>query len=102
MRKTIWRFCAVEACMVAGLALSQAAEPPGPSNPLRNAYFGDLHLHTSNSIDAYWAGVRTTPRDAYRYAQDMPVKYFGEEIRRKAPLDFLAVSDHAEYLGVPR
>ncbi len=41
-----------------------------------------------------------TPRDAYRYAQGPPVTYLGHEVRRNAPLDFLAVSDHAEYMGV--
>lgn len=66
----------------------------------RNAYFGDLHLHTSNSFDAAWAGVRTSRSDAYRYAQGEKVMYFGEEIQRRAPLDFLAVADHAEYMGV--
>ena len=72
-----------------------------PVDPLRRAYFGDLHLHTSNSFDAAWGGVRTTPRDAYRYAQGYPVTYMGREVQRKAPLDFLAVADHAEYMGVP-
>src|SRR5690242_18414963 len=71
-----------------------------PVEPLRRAYFGDLHLHTSNSFDAAWAGVRTTPRDAYRYAQGLPVTYMGSEVKRRVPLDFLAVSDHAEYMGV--
>jgi len=99
-------------CLVAGglcamVAFSlQAAQPRRdvnpdvPVEPLRRAYFGDLHLHTSNSFDAAWGGVRTTPRDAYRYAQGLPVNYFGNEVRRKAPLDFLAVTDHAEYMGV--
>lgn len=82
--------------LLPGLALGAAA------NPLRNAYFGDLHLHTSNSYDAAWGGVRTTPRDAYRYAQGHAVDYMGRQVRRKAPLDFLAVADHSEYMGVPR
>jgi len=82
--------------LLPGLALGAAA------NPLRNAYFGDLHLHTSNSYDAAWGGVRTTPRDAYRYAQGFPVDYMGRQVQRKAPLDFLAVADHSEYMGVPR
>ncbi len=41
----------------------------GESHPLRNAYFGDLHVHTANSLDAYNVGVRATPDDAYRYAR---------------------------------
>jgi Protein of unknown function (DUF3604) len=93
------------------LFLGLAAATPGAAqeldlnvhvNPQRQAYFGDLHLHTSNSLDATWAGVRTTPADAYTYAQGLPVRYFGREVKRRAPLDFLAVSDHAEYMGVTR
>ena len=75
-------------------------DPALPSNPTRSAYFGDLHLHTSNSYDASWGGVTTPPRDAYRYAQGETVDYMGRPVKRKAPLDFLAVADHAEYMGV--
>jgi Protein of unknown function (DUF3604) len=71
-----------------------------PRDPLRRAYFGDLHLHTADSVDATWGGTRTLPADAYRYAQGLPVTYLGREVKRKAALDFLAVTDHAEYLGV--
>ena len=84
----------------ASTAQAQTNDPSIPVEPLRRAYFGDLHLHTSNSFDAAWGGARTTPRDAYRYAQGFPVMYMGHEVRRKAPLDFLAVSDHAEFTGV--
>lgn len=71
-------------------------------NPLRNAYFGDLHLHTRNSFDAYIFNVRATPDDAYRFAKGQPLKHtkgFTMQLR-SGPLDFLAVTDHAEYLGV--
>ncbi len=81
---------------------SQSAEPLPPRNPLRNAYFGDLHLHTSYSMDAFAFGTRTTPEDSFRYAMGEPVEYFGKQWKRLAPLDFLAVTDHAEYLGVIR
>ena len=73
-----------------------------PANPLKNAYFGDLHLHTSYSMDAFAFGTRTTPEDAYRYAMGESVDYFGKPQKRLAPLDFLAVTDHAEYLGAVR
>lgn len=66
----------------------------------RSAYFGDLHLHTGLSFDAAAAGTRTMPADSYRFAMGEKVVYFGREVRRKVPLDFLAVTDHAEYLGV--
>ena len=68
----------------------------------RQAYFGDLHLHTAYSFDAYILfGAKVGPDDAYRYARGEPVKYLGEEIRRSTPpLDFLAVTDHSENIGV--
>jgi hypothetical protein len=72
------------------------------SNPLRNAYFGDLHLHTRNSFDAYIFNVRTSPDDAYAYAKGGTIKHAaGFDLHlNSGPLDFLAVTDHSEYLGV--
>jgi len=71
-------------------------------NPLRNAYFGDLHLHSGYSMDAFAFGTRTTPEDSYKYAMGETVEYMGKPQKRIAPLDFLAVTDHAEYLGAVR
>lgn len=65
----------------------------------RQVYFGDLHLHTSFSLDAAAAKTETTPDDAYEFAKGNPVSYLGRTHQRRAPLDFLAVTDHAEYLG---
>src|SRR5664279_3860866 len=76
------------------------AEARPPRNPLRNAYFGDLHLHSGYSMDAFAMGTRTTPDDAFRYALGETVEYFGKPQKRIAALDFLALTDHAEYLGV--
>lgn len=82
-------------------APQSADQRPAP-NPLRNAYFGDLHLHTSYSMDAFAFGTRTTPEDSFKFAMGEPVEYFGKTYKRLAPLDFLAVTDHAEYLGTVR
>jgi hypothetical protein len=68
----------------------------------RNAYFGDLHVHTKLSFDAYIFNVRATPDDAYRYAKGESIHHAsGYDVRlTDAPLDFLAVTDHSEYLGI--
>ena len=70
-------------------------------NPLRNAYFGDLHVHTRYSFDAYVFKVRGTPDDAYRYAKGEPLTHpIGHTLQlRSGPLDFQAVTDHDLYLG---
>ncbi len=75
--------------------------------PLRKALFGDLHVHTTYSFDAYSYGVQTTPEDAYRYAKGQAIDFFPVDddgkmsgsIKIDRPLDFLAVTDHAEFLG---
>jgi Protein of unknown function (DUF3604) len=105
------------------LALSCAlavacGEPPDPrrevagrcreQNPLRTPYFGDLHVHTALSLDANLQGNRVTPAEAYRFARGeeigvQPHDANGDPIRRirlPRPLDFAAVTDHAEFLGV--
>ncbi len=67
-------------------------------------YWGDTHLHTSYSPDAYFFGNATAdPDTAYRYAKGLPTfhPYHGAKIQIGTPLDFLVVADHAEMMGVP-
>ena len=77
------------------------ASPAVAQAPERDAYFGDLHVHTKYSADAYSFGARSGPDEAYAFAKGAPLRHpSGQTIRmRGAPLDFLAVTDHAEYLG---
>jgi len=74
-----------------------------PRNAQRDAFFGDLHVHTSLSVDAFNFGTTITPRDAYRYAQGEAIQHpAGFSMQLREPLDFYAVTDHAMFLGVPR
>ena len=70
-------------------------------NPNKNAYFGDLHIHTSNSFDAYTFGSLSNPEMAYRYAQGESIPHpTGYDIQLRRPLDFYAVTDHGFFLGL--
>jgi len=74
---------------------------PPPANPDGNAYFGDLHVHTQYSFDAYSFGTTATPYDAYRYARGEALTHpSGYQIQLQTPLDFYAVTDHAMFLGL--
>ena len=98
-RTAAWLTLALIAASATG---SVAAEAPVVSiHPLRRAYFGDLHLHTSYSLDSYLGGaMRVDPDTAYRFARGEVVDFMGQPLRRREPLDFLAVTDHVEGLGV--
>ena len=76
-------------------------EAAAPRDPLKNAYFGELHLHTSYSLDAYIFGnTMNDPFVAYRFARGGEVTLAnGARKRIKVPLDFAAITDHAEALG---
>ena len=71
------------------------------ANPQRNAYFGDLHVHTTYSFDAYAFGTLATPYDAYRFALGEAIKHpTGFDMQLDKPLDFYGVTDHAMFMGV--
>jgi Protein of unknown function (DUF3604) len=104
-------------CAAAAIAAASAAEPPfvrtetrdpcAHYDPERQAFFGDTHVHTAFSFDAWGQGTRGGPRDAYRYARGEPIgmppySADGEaqaHIQLRRPLDFAVVTDHSDLLG---
>lgn len=67
----------------------------------RKAYFGDLHVHTTYSFDAYAFGTLATPYDAYRFAKGETIANpAGFNMQLSRPLDFYAVTDHGMFLGL--
>jgi uncharacterized protein DUF3604 len=107
---------------LAWTALAHAQESSAPSGldyhsrippAQRQAYFGELHLHTVMSLDAWTYGTKITPGQAYKFARGeavmvAPIQATKEEgiaatalvpAKRAWPLDFTAVTDHSEFLG---
>lgn len=99
-----------EAVPAADVAVTDQADaalsvqtPDIAANPLKDVYFGDTHVHTILSFDAYLMGTRNTPDDAYEFAKGAAIPHAsGFRMQMKKPLDFLAVTDHAFYLGMMR
>jgi len=96
-------------CQPAEAPDTKVSQEPAPKtavkvekNPLKDAYFGDTHVHTKNSFDAFIVGTRTNADDAYRFAKGEAIDNgAGRQIKLDgSPLDFYAVTDHGEYMGV--
>jgi len=66
-------------------------------------FWGDTHLHTSNSVDAFGFGVRLGPEEALRFARGEEVTATtGMKAKLARPLDFLVIADHAEAMGATK
>ena len=113
----------IAVALATGLAMASpvaAEERPDPTSekreacsahdPLRRPLFGDTHVHTAFSFDAASQNTRGTPRDAYRFARGeeiglQPYTPAGKALRTvriDRPLDWTAITDHAEMLGEVR
>ena len=112
MRAGPWLALALATAVLppAAAAADEARAPCAVRDPLRRVYFGDLHVHTALSYDAALQGTRNRPADAYRFARGeavgiQPYDQAGRPrrtVRLRRPLDFAAVTDHAELLGESR
>jgi hypothetical protein len=90
-------------CTSIAFSISLATARDAGKNPWeRKAYFGEQHLHTSASPDAFVIGVRGDWEDAYNYAMgnEITLSTTGAKIKKSTPYDFVAITDHAEYFGV--
>ena len=91
------------ALSVAAFSQAQDSYSPyaGETIP-RQVFWGDTHVHSSYSVDASSAGnINLDPAAAYRFARGEAVTaHNGMQVQLIRPLDFLVVSDHAEYLGM--
>jgi hypothetical protein len=90
--------------------MNEDREPCSVYVPNKIPLFGDLHVHTTLSLDANTQGTLNTPDDAYRYAKGQPLylqpynkyKTSSRSSKLSQALDFAAVTDHAELLGEVR
>ena len=79
----------------------KSSKPKPKPNKDRNPYYGDLHVHTKHSFDAYIFGITATPNDAYRYAKGDGIMHpMGYEMKLQEPLDFYSVTDHGFFMGM--
>jgi len=111
VKRAVW--LAVPFVMVRALAAAAPEEAPAVTPDQRRVFFGELHLHTSLSTDAWTYGTKLLPADAYRFGRGdtvmVPASQVSKEqgrgdgkdvpARRSWALDFMAVTDHSESLG---
>ena len=97
----LWGAAGTRASEQTGEAAAATEYSPVVAQGQRQLLWGDTHLHSNVSADAFTLGSRMDPATAYRFAMGLPVtNEAGQTVRLRAPLDFLAVTDHAEYHGV--
>lgn len=102
VRGTHWSLCMnpLGASCLASLLVILALPATADAPTVREAFFGELHLHTDYSIDAYVFGTHIGPEEGLRYARGEAVTHpGGYPVQLPVPLDFAAVTDHSEYTG---
>ncbi len=107
MKRALWLTGTVALLALAGcdkLPGGKRADADVPEAPYpQQVYWGDTHLHTSNSIDAFGFGVRLGPEESLRFARGEEVTAtMGMKAKLDRPLDFLVISDHSDGLGATK
>ena len=88
---------AISVLVLAGFSVAFAVSG---HTEVRQAYFGDLHIHSRYSYDAYFFATKASPDDAYLFAKGEPLKVpSGQIIKLARALDFYAITDHYFFLG---
>jgi hypothetical protein len=105
--KTITSLSLLASVLLTSAAMADSIGEPGRSagkkNPLNNVYFGEQHLHTADSPDAFAMGTRNTQDDAFNFCKGKAIKKStggGYTVQKKTPYDWCAVTDHAVMMGL--
>ena len=86
--------------MTSLVCLGLTAESFAQDEAERKPLFGETHIHTAYSFDAYLFNTRATPDDAYNFGKGKPLKHpLGPTHQLKRPLDFMSVTDHGFFMG---
>ncbi len=113
MRRALLVLCIPALAAVAGATQApwrrtETREPCAAFDVFRMPFYGDLHIHTRYSADAYIYGTRVTPHDAYAFAKGGTIPFSDDEEQQTRsaqidrPIDFAGVTDHAEFYGEVR
>jgi len=99
VNRTFWLFFII---FTSGPAIGSETENcPYYEEETKNVYWGDLHVHSAYSLDAWGYGTMRTPAEAYAFARGTPIKLAGSiPVQLDRPLDFMSVTDHAEWFDL--
>jgi hypothetical protein len=104
MRETPRNMLIATTVLACASAVQAQSTKPASKPWERQVYFGEQHLHTRNSPDAFAAGSRQSWDATYEYAMGREVTLSTiathNKIKKSTPYDFVAITDHAEYFGV--
>lgn len=101
MTKSIFLSCAILSLILNSMAAIAAERCPDYQPGQKRVYWGDLHVHSGYSLDAWGYGTISTPADAYAFARGAPLQLTSDmAVRLNRPLDFMAVTDHAEWFDL--